>query len=237
MSRDAFDALLSLITIDQTYQHPAHPPDARPVITIARDHGAGGEAIAGKVAERLGLHCFDREILEAILKTATGDPHLMRALDETLPAYSGTFLYAALMGLNDPLTEYQSLLLRMVNGIAQQGGVIVGRGAHLLVRGPRRLRVRIVGSDEVCARRLAAGDDTQVQARLSEVRKTNAARAEYVRKIYHADNADPLAYDLVINTDRFADLDAVADLITTAAKAAKTHADQSATHHASTIGP
>lgn len=216
MSRDEFQALLTYIQTDQLHPHRPHsgavekPP---PVVTIARDHGAGDDVIAPKVAAALGVPCFDKEILDAVMATATSDPALMRQLDEKLPERAGMFLYASLMGLHDPLTEYQHLLTRVVNGIAFRGGVIVGRGAHLLLRGSLRFRIRLVGSDEVCARRLAGGDPSLIEEKLAEVQKVNAARVRFFKETYKVSNRDPLQYDLVINTDRFSDLDAVADLI------------------------
>lgn len=216
MARDEFQALLTYVQTDQLQPHRPHsgalekPP---PVVTIARDHGAGGDVIAPKVAGALGVPCFDKEILDAVVATAKSDPALMRQLDEKLPERAGMFLYASLMGLHDPMSEYQQLLTRVVNGIAFRGGVIVGRGAHLLLRGSLRFRVRIVGSDEVCARRLAGGDASTVADRLAEVRKVNAARAKFFQETFKVGNNDPLQYDLIVNTDRFADLDSVADLI------------------------
>mgnify|MGYP001310895082 CR=1 FL=1 len=216
MSRDEFQALLTYVQTDQLHPHRPHsgavekPP---PVITIARDHGAGDDTIAPKVAGALGVSCFDKEILDAVVAAAKSDPALMRQLDEKLPERAGMFLYASLMGLHDPLTEYQQLLTRVVNGIAFRGGVIVGRGAHLLLRGSLRFRVRLVGSDEVCARRLAGGDPNRIAERLAEVQKINAARAKFFKETFKVSNNDPLQYDLIINTDRFNDLDAVADLI------------------------
>ncbi|GAA4253744.1 hypothetical protein GBZ26_10810 [Azospirillum formosense] len=216
MARDEFQALLTYIRTDQLQPHrPRSGPleSMPPVVTIAREHGTGGEAIAAKLAESLGVPCFDKEILDAVVATATSDPTLMRQLDEKLPGRAGMFLYASLMGLHDPLTEYQRLLTRVVNGIAFRGGVIVGRGAHLLLRGAPRFRVRIVGSDEVCAARLAGGDPAKVADALHEVQRVNAARAKYFKEFFKISNGDPLQYDLIVNTDRFTDLDAVVEVI------------------------
>ncbi|WP_448192511.1 cytidylate kinase-like family protein [Azospirillum sp. sgz301742] len=219
MARDFLDVLLSAKKVDD-YQ-AAHPMTRTPppVVTMARDHGAGGEAIAAKVAERLGVRAYDKEILDAVVAQAKSDPHLMRRIDEKLPERAGMFLYASLMGLDDPMTEYQRLLTRVINGVAFQGGVILGRGAHLLLRGQLRFRVRIVGSEDICAHRLAGGDLAAVPAKLEEVRKVNAARAKFFEETFKVSNHDPAQYDLIINTDRFTDLDEIADLIVQAFKA------------------
>lgn len=219
MARDLLDVLLSAKRVDdyQASHTPALTPP--PVVTLARDHGAGGETIAAAVAERLGVRTCDKEILDAVVAEAKSDPHLMRQLDETMPERAGMFLYASLMGLDDPLSEYQRLLTRVVNGIAFRGGVILGRGAHLLLRGRLRFRVRVVGSEEVCAHRLAGGDAAAVPARLDEVRRVNAARTRFFEETFKVSNHDPLQYDLIVNTDRFTDLTEVADLIVQAFRA------------------
>lgn len=219
MAQDILKAMLTAKHVDD-YQ-ASHTVERQPpvVVTMARDHGAGGEEIATKVAERLGVRSYDKEILESVVRQAEGDPHLMRQLDEKLPERAGMFLYASLMGLNDPLSEYQRLLTRVVNGVAFQGGVILGRGAHLLLRGQLRFRVRIVGSEDVCALRLAGGDPSTVPARLEEVRKVNAARERFFKETFQLSNHNALQYDLVLNTDRFTDLDEVADLIVQAYRA------------------
>lgn len=219
MARDAIEALLSYIQTDERPRRAAGAADTPPVVTIARDHGSGGRAIAELVAERLGVRCFGKPLLDAVVRGAEADPGLMRRLDDELPPRAGTGLYAALMGLKDPLHEYRRVMNRVVDGIAFRGGVIVGRGAHLLVHAPRALRVRIVGSEEVCARRLAGGDVTQVAAKLDELRGANADRARYIRQCFDSDLNDPRLFDLVINTDRIADPNAAADLIVAALNA------------------
>lgn len=219
MARDAIEALLSYIQTDERPRRTAGAADSPPVVTIARDHGSGGRAIAEIVAERLGVRCFGKPLLDAVVRGAEADPGLMRRLDDELPPRAGTGLYAALMGLKDPLHEYRRVMNRVVDGIAFRGGVIVGRGAHLLVHAPRTLRVRIVGSEDVCARRLAGGDVTKVAAKLDELRSANADRARYIRQCFDSDLNDPRLFDLVINTDRIADPNVAADLIVAALNA------------------
>ncbi|HYH21831.1 MAG TPA: cytidylate kinase-like family protein [Azospirillum sp.] len=210
---DPLHTLLAFMAADR-YQ-PQTPPSAErpPVITVARSHGSGGEAIAARVAATLGMACFDKELMDGVVGAAQTDKAAMRTLDEKLPVREGTFLFASLLGLNDPLPEYQRTLARVVKGIAWGGGVIVGRGAHLILRGTPCFRVRIVGSEDVCARRLAAGDAARVPALLGEVRTVNLQRTRFLAETFKVPPDEPLQYDLVVNTDGFGDLDGVADLV------------------------
>ena len=42
--------------------------DERTVITIGREFGSGGHEIGQKLAERLGIKCYDKELLELAAK-------------------------------------------------------------------------------------------------------------------------------------------------------------------------
>lgn len=216
---DPLHTLLAFMAADR-YQ-PQTPPSAErpPVITVARSHGSGGEAIAARVAAALGITCFDKELMDGVVEAARTDKAAMRTLDEKLPVREGTFLFASLLGLNDPLPEYQRTLARVVKGIAWGGGVIVGRGAHLILRGTPCFRVRIVGSEEHCARRLAGGDAARVPALLEEVRTVNRQRTEFLVQTFKVPPDDPLQYDLMVNTDALGDVEAVAALVVQAFRA------------------
>jgi len=214
MSLGGLDGLLSYVNAHQSesrahgdYHHVA------PMVTLAADHGAGGPETAVELGRRLGVPCFDKHLLDNVIKEAKSDPGLMRRLDEELPPRPGTALYAAFLGINDPLEEYRRLMIRVLNGIATKGGVVLGRGAHLLVRSEPMLRVRLIGSVEVCAWRLAGGDPAKVVAKRAETAATNADKVAFMRKCWNVDRDDPSRYDLVINTDRFADLTALPELI------------------------
>jgi cytidylate kinase len=211
MSHDDFQALIAYVQATHLRQgHPELPP---PVISIARDHGAGGEEIAAALGEKLDVKVFDKEILNRVIRAAESDPSLLRMLDENLPRRAGLSLVATFMGEPDLTPDYIRLLTRVVNGIAHSGGILLGRGAHLLLQGPRRFRVRIVGSPDVCARRLAGNDTAAVAGKTAEVNRINTNRAAYIKEYFNVSHDDPLQYDLMINTDHFGNLADVAEVI------------------------
>lgn len=220
MSLGGLDGLLSYVNAHQS-ETRAHGDfrHVAPMVTLTADHGAGGPEIAAEVGRRLGVECFDKRLLDSAIKEAKSDPGLMRRLDEELPPRPGTSFYAAFLGINDPLEEYRRLMIRVVNGIASRGGVILGRGAHLLVRHEPMLRVRLIGSVDVCAMRLAGGDPAKYEAERVRTAAINADKIAFMRKCWNVDRDDPARYDLVINTDRFADLTQLPDLITRALEA------------------
>jgi cytidylate kinase len=90
-----------------------------------------------------------------------------------------------------------------VLNISKKGGVIVGRGAHLILGPGKAFRVRIIGSLEVCAERVAERDQLDLEAARNLVVTVNHDRAEYLQQLYGERIDDCSDYDLVINSDRF----------------------------------
>jgi cytidylate kinase len=80
--------------------------------------------------------------------------------------------------------------------------IILGRGANFILSARTTLRVRLVASVEdrisVLAQEFGVGRNEA--ARL--VRDTDRARAAFIKEHLHQDAADPLHYDLVLNTSR-----------------------------------
>jgi hypothetical protein len=59
-----------------------HGAQPGPVVTVSRQHGAGGAEVARRVAADLGFQLFDREILEWIAHSAHVSPRAVTAHDE-----------------------------------------------------------------------------------------------------------------------------------------------------------
>ena len=62
----------------KTQAKVAPPPSLKgTVVTVARSCGSGGEKIAYLLAERLGLRCYDDDLVQAIAEEAKADSQLM----------------------------------------------------------------------------------------------------------------------------------------------------------------
>jgi cytidylate kinase len=99
--------------------------------------------------------------------------------------------------------EYFHYLVKVVLSISQAGGVIVGRGAHMILGPELCFRVRIVGSPERCAERIAEREGINLEQASQRLVEVNSERAEYICNLYGADIADTGHYDLVLNSDRY----------------------------------
>jgi cytidylate kinase len=99
-----------------------------------------------------------------------------------------------------------------VLGISQTGGVILGRGANFILRDQQQFRLRVVGSLDVCAGRVAKRKGIDLVEARRRVAEVNSQRAAFVRDFLGADTTRPEAYDLVVNTDRLS-VDAIVEMV------------------------
>ncbi len=182
------------------------------VITVAREFGSGGAAIAARVAERLRWRLLDRGLVEQVARSAKVDPTVAERLDENVDPgihrlgrsfWRGGFEGVALVDEDEVLDadRLAALTARLLHEAAEIGDcVIVGRAAqcvlggrddvlHVFVYGPHAARVRRL------QRRLPAGSDVDalIAARDEE-------RASYVRRHFGCAWDDRHLYHLMINS-------------------------------------
>ena len=93
------------------------------------------------------------------------------------------------------------------------GGVVVGRGGHVILAGRDVLRVRIVGSVEACATRISEQDGTSYAEAKRKVQESNKRRGKFIWDLFHSRYNDPTNFDLIVNTDYFRKLDNVVEIV------------------------
>lgn len=184
----------------------------KPVITISRTVGSGGDYVAGTIADRLGIEIYDSEIINGIATEANVSTSLMQTLNEKLDAVDA-WIYSAVFGKHVSRDEYVHFLSTVIRGLYHTGGVIVGRGGHVILAGRDVLRVRIVGSVEACATRVSEQEGTSYAEAKRKVQESSKRRGKFVWDLFHSRHNDPTNFDLVINTDYFRRLDDVVELI------------------------
>ena len=81
------------------------------VITISREFGSGGRTIGKKVAEKLGIPCYDAEIIQEMAKETGFAPDYVKEAGEYAPGsfLSQISLVAAMAAINNMLQKYGAL--------------------------------------------------------------------------------------------------------------------------------
>jgi cytidylate kinase len=173
-----------------------------PVITVSREYGARGGAMARLVAEKLGFSYWNRELLAAIAAHARVDPSVMAPFDEHHPsAIVDTMRGFMPTGASASQADYARELRVVVGDIVSRGGaVLVGRGVGFLVDGTRALRVRVVCPLTQRIQELARREGvTAAEARVM-IDDNDRDRRAYVRDLFGKEVDDVAAYDLWVST-------------------------------------
>jgi cytidylate kinase len=172
------------------------------VVTVSRGYGSLGSRVAGALAERLGVRCCDRVILEEVARRADVDIDLMKKLDENVRLFKAE-PWKLFTGKSYPKERYLQHLVKVVLNISGKGGVILGRGAHMILGPSRAFRIRITGTLDACAGRIAQREQLDLKAARKRVKKVDREREEYMKQLYGTAIDESSNYDLVINSDRF----------------------------------
>lgn len=104
------------------------------IITISREFGSGGRTIGKKVAEELGIPCYDNEIIQKIAKESGFDEQYIKEAGEY--ASGGFFSTLANRAFGPTNGDYLwEMQYKIITELAQQGPcVIVGRCADYILR-------------------------------------------------------------------------------------------------------
>ncbi|MBF0187322.1 MAG: cytidylate kinase-like family protein [Magnetococcales bacterium] len=190
---------------EETGEHPsAGQGSGAPLVTVSRSFGSNGTVVARLLAERLGVRMYDRTLIKEVSRTAKADKNLMALLDERVTSMVDSLVQSFMVKDGGASTDtfYRSMI-KVILGISQVGGVIVGRGAHLLLPNRKVFRLRVDGSLDICTNRVSDRLGIRKGRARDLVIQTNKDRVRYVRKIYSRYSTTNTYYDMVINSDIF----------------------------------
>jgi cytidylate kinase len=170
-------------------------------ITISREPGSGGSIVAKQLAEKLDFDVFHQEVLREIAKRADVSERLLATLDEKGLSVLEDCISALVYDRHLWPDEYLKHLMKVIGAIGKHGrAIIVGRGANFIVPAGNRLRLRIVAPQNLRIEKLVRTFDITEEDAKRRIIRTESDRRAFIRKYFNADIADPLNYDLVINT-------------------------------------
>ena len=192
-------------------QHPPpggpQGPDVKPVVTMFEQYGAGAEEVGRRVATALGLpfhaQAFSSEQMEG---RDASQSEQNAVLAQVYSALGGA--YGGFEGRDIVTTQQQKYDLVMDNNrevlrSAQEGGVIVGRNATVILADrPHTVHVLLTGAVEDRVARAAESAGIPPARAAARQRKEDQVRADMSITLYGWDPRLPDRYDLIINTTR-----------------------------------
>lgn len=183
---------------------PALLAPTLPTIALSREAGARGTSVAREIGRRLDWPVYDHELVQAIAQ----EMHIHTSLLESVDERHKDWLQERVEALcNVPAVSEAAFVRRLVKSLLSLAAhgkcIIVGRGAPHVLPASSTLRVRLVAALEdritVLVQELGLSREQAAQ----HVEETDRQRARFIKEHFFADAADPLNYDLVLNTSRW----------------------------------
>ena len=180
------------------------------IISISREFGSGGREIGFRLAQKLGIPFYDKEILNVTAKNSGMSEMILKSLDEKP---SKSFLYSLVMdpysyGFNS--AGYQVNLNQQafqatydtIKKIAEDGPcVIVGRCADYALRdNPNLVRMFIHAPLEDRIRTVANRFNLTEEKARTQINKEDKGRASYYNYFTSKKWGSIDSYDLFVNS-------------------------------------
>ena len=181
------------------------------IVTIGREFGSGGRLIGQKLAERMGVNCYDKELINLTSKESGLCTEVFENNDEK-PLNS--FFYSLVMdtgALGGSFAGYMDAPLNQKVFLAQfetiqrlaerESCVIVGRCADYALHDyPNTIHIFISGELEDKVERVAAYNNVSRDKALDLIAKSDKKRANYYNYYSNKKWGVASTYDLCINS-------------------------------------
>lgn len=181
------------------------------IVTISRGYGSGGRAIGRKLAEKLGVSCYDRELLSLASRESGINEALFSKADEKL---KNTLLFQVAQAVytgedippdtddvisNDRLFAYQQKVLKEL--AERESFVVIGRCADYVLKDyPRLLRVFVHAPFEACVASEALRSSLTQEEIQKYIRAVDKRRAEYYRHYTGRDWNEASNFDICLDS-------------------------------------
>ncbi len=177
------------------------------IYTISREFGSAGRTIGKMVAEKLGIPCYDSEIVQQVaIKSGLLADHIAER-GEDLSA-SGRFssiftLYNLYSNMNKDDIIWHAQV-KVIKELAEKGPcVIVGRCADHILREEKNLVKIFVYSDkEDRAKRIVEVYGEKTDSPEKRLRDKDKNRAAYYKQYTDMEWGDPRHYDICLNSGK-----------------------------------
>ncbi len=180
------------------------------IITISREFGSGGRELGELIAKKLGVACFDKEIISTVADRSQLDEHYVEAvLDrgmfrEMIPVTHGHSIVhtSTITHTARQIIEEQH---KIINEIAERSDcVIVGRNADIFLAEHKPLRLFVYATDEAklarCRNRAPEDEHLNDRALKRNIKRINKARARTHAFYSDIPWGDKRGYHLCVNT-------------------------------------
>lgn len=176
------------------------------IVTIGRQHGSDGHAVADALAKELGVPCYSKEIVDRTAKSANFSRDVVRSYDEkrVSPFFITDTPFFGASEIFQLNTQIASAQFDTIRSLADEGdAVFVGRCADYVLRNRADLlRVFIMADQPYRVKSLMARYGLSEDQAKKRARVVDKDRASYYA--YYTDQTwgESGSYDLCLNVAR-----------------------------------
>ena len=180
------------------------------VITISREFGSGGREIGKILAEQLGFHYYDSELIRLAAEKSGYTPEYVEQNEQALknPVLHDFFAWYAGPLEQKDLPKVDQLFQKesaLIHELSQKNPcIIVGRLANYILKDlPTAYHVFISADATAETARVSARDNISPEAATAKIKKANHERAVHCKHFTKTDWGNVKNYDLCIKSDDF----------------------------------
>lgn len=179
------------------------------IITISREFGSGGRELGKRLAEHLGIPCYDHEIIDMIAeKQGLHKDYVSRVSESEIRAFYPTTIghrFSIPQVIAHPSLEISKVQHSILKELASQGDcIIVGRCADVILAEMNPMKIFVYADTqskiERCMARTTDDENLTKKEITKKMKQIDKGRASY-RELFTDDRwGQRESYHLCINT-------------------------------------
>ena len=180
------------------------------IITISREFGSGGRELGKRLAEELGIPCYDHQIIEMIAKENGFDERYVanvseKSIEAAYPMTIGHRFAMPSMEIMEQPIRVAAAQRQIIETFAKQGDcVIIGRCADVILKDYPPLNLFIYADMEAkverCIRRAPEGEHLTRNEIERMIKQVDKNRAQYRQMYSDTKWGAKESYHLCVNT-------------------------------------
>lgn len=190
------------------------------IVCVGRQYGSGGREIGERLAEKLGVPCYDKLLIKKTAAESGLSEDFIRQEEET-PAQSRWFLsgnaFADAAAISEAFYSGSQMIYdaeqKVIRQLAEKGPcVIVGRCASELLKGSNVLSVFIYADEQDCVARVMKRNQLSEHEAAKRIKHVDRMRKKYFACYADSEWGQPESYDLMLSSSKFG-IDGCVELI------------------------
>ena len=179
------------------------------IITISREFGSGGRELGKRLADKLGIPCYDHELIEEVAKQRNMDiSHVERVSEQDIRVYYPRTIghrFSLMSKIDTRPVDVAVSLQEAIRRFASQGDcVIVGRCADVILKEMKPFNIFVYADPETklnrCMERAAKDEKLSIPELNRRIIQVDKDRAAYRDLFSEMKWGQKEAYHLCINT-------------------------------------